>query len=91
MGVAGEAAVGTVLFGAGNQAGEQSGAAVGEQQADFDRLADEFLEFEMHVGRQAVEAVAVGLREAFFALQPVRQQGLVAQPARFGKAQAEQP
>ena len=37
------------MAGGGNEAGEQSTTAVGKQQADFDRLPEQALEFEKGV------------------------------------------
>ncbi len=57
--VSGEAAVGAVLGGVGDEAGEETGTAIGKQQTNLDGLAQQTLEFEVGVGGEAIEGVAV--------------------------------
>jgi len=56
----------------GDEATQQTMAAIGEEQCDFDGLAQEALEFEVGVGGETVEGVAVVLRQTFFTYQAVR-------------------
>ena len=84
-------AVGAMVFGARDEAGKQAFAAVGQQEGNLDRLAEEFLQFEIGVGRQTVENVAVVRRKGFFPRRPVRQHGARRNAAVFGEAQLEQP
>ena len=74
--VLGKTAVGAILGGVGDEAAEQTRTAVGEQERDLGRLAQQAFEFEVGVGAQTVEGVAVADGQTFFADQAVGQEGL---------------
>ena len=87
--VAGEAAVGAGKGGAGDQAGEQAGAPIRQQEFDLGGLAEQAFEFAVGVDREAVELVAVGTGEGFFADQAVWQKVVSPQARALAKTQAQ--
>ena len=54
-------------------------------------MAEKGFEFEVGVGGEAVKGVAVVPGQGFFAVEAVREQGVFAQFAAGGKAQADKP
>ena len=65
--------------------------AIGQQQADFHRLAQQVLQLDVHVCRQAFQFIAIAGRQRLGTGEAMRQQQVGRDGAVVGKAQAQQP
>ena len=88
--IARKAAVAAELLCLRDDACHHALVAVRQQQADFHRLAEQFLQLDVHVRRQAFQFIAITGRERFRAREAMRQQQVWCDAAVVGKAQPDQ-